>query len=149
MTCNHRSRRTSSLYAAFEQQRNKTSNIMTLSHADLDSSLNMIIIQLSTRYHCFSLTHFDLIFFCLHVCIGFCLAFLYINPISFSWFLLQFCHKHQLPFWSTCFSFVFLNIFYFLGILVWWLLSSTSMSSFIFLTVLSLRRDSFPIQLGL
>ena len=65
----------------------KSSRIVVLVNADSCSSLNITIIQLFTRYGCFSLALFNHIFFCLCVSVGFLLAFLYVNSIPFSHFV--------------------------------------------------------------
>lgn len=55
----------------------------------IHSSLNITVIQSSTCFSdCFSLARCNFVFFCLGVSAGFCLAFLYVNHISFSWFLI-------------------------------------------------------------
>ena len=68
-----------------------------------DSLLNITFIQL---HHCFSLAQFNLIFFYLWVSAGFCLAFLYANPISLGRFF-QSCHNHWLLFSTRLFIICF------------------------------------------
>ena len=64
-------------------------NIFRAITLDNLNSLFVPFIQSSTRYDCFSLIYFSLVLY-LCVCIGFRLAFLFVNPISFNQFLAVF-----------------------------------------------------------
>ena len=76
----------SKFYVSFDQNQIKFLVSSPWQMQNLDPSLNITFIQLSTHHNCFSLTWFNLIYFCLCVNSCFYLAFLNVNSISFSWF---------------------------------------------------------------
>ena len=78
--------RKSSQYVSFERRLTKVLASWPWPIKTLDLTLNITFIQLFTRHNCFSLAHFNLIFFCLRVIGNFRLVLLYVNVISFSWF---------------------------------------------------------------
>ena len=82
-------------------------SIIALANADswfiTECHLNITFIQLSTHHDCFSLAHFNLIFFCLCICSGFSLTIFYINPVSS-------CRFHRIL--SQTFAPVLTNLFF-------------------------------------
>ena len=105
----------SHLYVSFKWQWTKVSASLLWLMQIFDSTLNITFIQLFTCYGCFSLAYFNLILFCLYVGAVF---LLYTNPISFSWFLTVLLQVLTSVL-TNLFSFIWLYIFYFQGILLW------------------------------
>ena len=64
----------------------KCSSIKTLANVD-SWFITEYHFHSSTHHDCFSLVHFNFIFFYLYISAGFHLALLDVNPISFGWFL--------------------------------------------------------------